>query len=249
MPSGTCRFRCTSGRWISQFGAPTSISTQDPEGSPVCSSMSYGMTLRSQSEENTYLLCYLSRRPTRLLPSHNRFAGWWGHDLTTRFAMPTTFSPIRGAKGFQQSNPCILAIASLRGSLKIFKSAGMMQPVRERSIKLTGGFERLLRSSQFFIPLEQVARGTKRPGFSIITPSERGQRGAQLSLLFLPVGSDTMKTVFKYLSHHGVIGDEREPDVIRLSPAPLYNTLADCERAVQVLDKVLGSLQLREYKL
>jgi kynureninase len=46
-----------------------------------------------------------------------------------------------------------------------------------------------------------------------------------------------MRTVFKYLSHHGVIGDEREPDVIRLSPAPLYNTLADCERAVQVLDE------------
>lgn len=70
------------------------------------------------------------------------------------------------------------------------------------------------------------------------------RRGAQLSLLFLPSGSSTMRTVFKYLSDHGVIGDEREPDVIRLSPAPLYNTLADCERAVQVLDKGLGSLQI-----
>jgi kynureninase len=182
-------------------------------------------------------------------PSDNRFAGWWGHDLSTRFAMPAAFSPVRGAQGFQQSNPCVLAIVCLRGSLKIFKAAGMMQPIRERSVKLTGEFERLLKSSEFFVPLERVGRGTKKPRFSIITPSKAGQRGAQLSLLFLPVGSDTMRTVFKQLCHHGVIGDEREPDVIRLSPAPLYNTLGDCERAVRVLDKVLGSLQLRECRL
>lgn len=203
--------------------------------------MNYGMTPRSQSEK-TYLspadMCY----PSLLVSSHNRFAGWWGHELLTRFAMPSTFSPIRGAQGFQQSNPCVLAIASLRGSLKIFKSAGMMQPIRERSIKLTGGFERLLKSSEFFVPLEQITQRKKnsKPGFSIITPSDPGQRGAQLSLLLLPIGSDTMSTVFKYLSHHGVLVDERA-DVIRLAPAPLYNTLADCERAAQVLDEVLRS--------
>lgn len=126
----------------------------------------------------------------------------------------------------------------------------MMQPIRERSIKLTGEFERLLKSSEFFVPLEQVAqRKWIKPGFSIITPSEPGKRGAHLSLLFLPIGSDTMRTVSKGLSHHGVIGDEREPDVIRLSPVPLYNTLADCERAAQVIDKILRSLRVREYRL
>jgi len=55
--------------------------------------------------------------------------------------------------------------------------------------------------------------------------------------------------VFKYLSVHGVIGDEREPNVIRMSPAPLYNTLADCERAAQILDTVLGSLQVGDSRL
>lgn len=188
-------------------------------------------------------------KPTRLPPHFARYAGWWGHELATRFEMPPTFSPIKGAQGFQQSNPCVLSIAALRGSLKIFKSVGMMQPIRERSIKLTGAFEQLLKASRFFVPLEQVERGTKSgisPRFTIVTPSEPMQRGAQLSLLFLPTGSDAMRTVFKYLSDHGVVGDEREPDVIRLSPAPLYNTLADCERAAQILDQVLGSLQSRD---
>ena len=199
------------------------------------------------SEEHIHVY---RRKPTR--PLSHRYAGWWGHDPATRFTMPSTFSPIKGAQGFQQSNPCVLAVASLRGSLKVFKSVGMMQPIRERSIQLTGAFEGLLKASRFFVPLEQteqVLKGVIQPRFTIITPSEPKRRGAQLSLLFLPAGSSMMRTVLKYLSDHGVIGDEREPDVIRLSPAPLYNTLADCERAVQVLDKVLGCLQIIDHRL
>ena len=167
--------------------------------------------------------------------------------------MSSEFSPIRGAQGYQQSNPCVLAVASLRGSLQIFKSVGMMQPIRERSIKLTGEFERLLKTSRFFVPLEQVAQENNNRSsarrFTIITPSEPARRGAQLSLLFLPIGSDTMKTVFMCLSVHGVVGDEREPDVIRMSPVPLYNTLADCERTAQILDTIMASLQLVHCRL
>lgn len=161
--------------------------------------------------------------------------------------MPSNFSPVKGAQGFQQSNPCVLAIASLRGALKIFKSVGMMGPIRERSVRLTEALEKLLKASAFFVPLEEVegqAKNRISPGFTIITPSDPAQRGAQLSLIFLPIGSETMRKVFKYLSEHGVIGDEREPDVIRLSPAPLYNTLNECERSADVLEKALASLMV-----
>jgi kynureninase len=160
--------------------------------------------------------------------------------------MPSKFSPIKGAQGFQQSNPSVINVAALLGSLRVFKATGMMLPVRERSVHLTNTLERLLKSSRYYVPPNQVVISQKgngpKSGFTVITPAEPSARGAQLSLLFLPMGSETMRVVFDYLSRSGVIGDEREPDVIRLAPAPLYNTLKDCERAAEVLEEALASI-------
>lgn len=152
--------------------------------------------------------------------------------------MGPTFSGIRGAQGFQQSNPSMLAVASLLGSLQAFDAAGMMQPLRERSIYLTGTLEKLLKKSKFYVEPEQSS-STSRKGFTIITPSDPDSRGAQLSLLFLPVGSGLMQKISDGLKSWGVIGDERKPDVIRLAPAPLYNTLEDCEKAAEYLEKIM----------
>jgi kynureninase len=180
-----------------------------------------------------------------------RFAGWWGHDPSTRFQMPPSFSPIAGAQGFQQSNPSVLASISLLGSLRVFEAAGMMHPLRKRSVELTGVLEARLARSKYFRPLSAVRsknadqssdNAFSKLAFTIITPTDPGARGAQLSLLFLPLGSDATRQVFDWLSSHGVIGDRREPDVIRLSPAPLYNTLEDCERAAICLEEALDSL-------
>jgi kynureninase len=155
--------------------------------------------------------------------------------------MPPLFSPIKGAQGFQQSNPSPLLAASLFGSLQVFKKAGMMGPLRERSVRLTNVLETLLKQSQYFVPADEVPKNMRR-GFTIITPNKTCQRGAQLSLLFLPIasGSDVMRMVFGYLMKNGVIGDEREPDVIRLAPTPLYNTLKDCEHAAAVLEEAFS---------
>ncbi|PFH50665.1 hypothetical protein AMATHDRAFT_144490 [Amanita thiersii Skay4041] len=172
-----------------------------------------------------------------------KFTGWWGHELSTRFKMPPEFSATPGAQGFQQSNPCVLAMASLLGSLQTFKEAGMMGAIRERSLKLTSAFEKMLQQSKYYVPPQQAALAKpgsfRGPRFTIITPSDPESRGAQLSLLFLPIGSGAMQKVFDYLCGNGVIGDEREPDVIRLAPAPLYNTLYDCEQAVLHLNAAL----------
>jgi kynureninase len=155
--------------------------------------------------------------------------------------MGSTFSGIRGAQGFQQSNPSILATASLLGSLQVFEAAGMMQPLRKRSIHLTGALETLLKKSKFYVPPEQSSSASGK-AFTIITPFDPESRGAQLSLLFLPVGSGVMQKVSDGLKNWGVIGDERKPDVIRLAPAPLYNNLEDCEKAVEYLEKVMDGL-------
>lgn len=155
--------------------------------------------------------------------------------------MAPKFSPIPGAQGFQQSNPAVLTVASLLGSLQTFKKAGMMNPLRERSKMLTGKLERLLHQSRFFVPPEKASMRTE-PGFTIITPPDPESRGAQLSLLFLPQGAGVMDRVFVGLKEWGVIGDDRKPDVIRLAPTPLYNTEEDVEAAARYLEVILKSL-------
>ncbi|PVG02794.1 kynureninase [Serendipita vermifera] len=168
-------------------------------------------------------------------------AGWWGHDPNTRFDMPPEFSPIRGAQGFQQSNPSVLATVSLIGSLQVFQAVGGLRVLRSRSVALTGFLQMELQSSEFYVPPNEAVRATK-PSFTIITPLEDQSRGAQLSLLFLPEKSGTMQAILKYLKSNGVVGDERKPDVIRLAPTPLYNTEEDCSKAVEVLNRAFSAL-------
>ncbi|HEY8683871.1 MAG TPA: kynureninase [Rhodanobacter sp.] len=142
-----------------------------------------------------------------------RFAGWWGHDKTTRFQMGPEFMPTLGADGWQLSNPPILALAPLRVSLQIFRRAGM-PALRAKSLLLTGYLEWLVQTQ-----LADV--------LEVVTPTDPQRRGAQLSIR-VTGGRERGRALFEYLMEHGIIGDWREPDVIRISPAPLYNRFADC---------------------
>jgi len=234
MLSEMCLFPYTTGTLISRYGVHTSMLILGLAALLAFTSTISGMKFSNQSEP-------LFIRSTDLDSSCGRFAGWWGHDPVTRFQMPPKFSPIVGAQGFQQSNPCIIACASLLGSLQVFKEAGMMAPLRERSVSLTVLLEKLLSESKYFVPSsslgkEDLENPNLKSCFTIITPQDPKQRGAQLSLLFLPVGSGLMRKVFHALVTFGVIGDEREPDVIRLAPAPLYNDENDCKQAARSLE-------------
>jgi kynureninase len=142
-----------------------------------------------------------------------RFTGWWGNDRASRFQMDPTFVPTPGAEGWQLSNPPILAMVPLRISLEIFRRAGMPQ-LRAKSLKLTGYLEWLVRHE-----LPDLLQ--------IVTPVEPERRGAQLSIRVLG-GRTRGRALFDHLVAQGIIGDWREPDVIRISPAPLYNRFEDC---------------------
>ncbi|MBJ7574074.1 kynureninase [Luteimonas sp. MC1828] len=152
-----------------------------------------------------------------------RFAGWWGHEEASRFRMAPGFKPTPGADGWQLSNPPILGLAPLRGSLELFDRAGM-EALRAKSEALTGYLEALIDA--------QLA-----DTLCIATPREPQRRGAQLSLRVLQgrgmQGRDAGRSLFEHLSANGVVGDWREPDVIRISPAPMYNTHADVLRFVR----------------
>lgn len=144
-----------------------------------------------------------------------RFAGWWGHNKDTRFEMKPGFSPIPGAEGWQLSNAPVLGMAVQLASLEIFKKAGMRRISEKRDL-LTAYLE--------YIILDVSERNKTTCSFEIITPSEPTKRGAQLSMLVHGKG----KELFEKLSKNGVVADWREPNVIRIAPAPLYNSFEDC---------------------
>lgn len=163
----------------------------------------------------------------------NRFAGWWGNSKADRFSMSTlSFRPAPGAAGFQLSNPSILDITSLNASLEIFARAGGMAPLRAKSIRLTKYLEDLLVAMPEYALGHDDAEGL----FGIITPRETEERGAQLSLR---LRSGLLEAVMRELEERGVVVDERRPDVIRVAPAPLYNSFLDCWRFVGAFGEAL----------
>jgi kynureninase len=151
-----------------------------------------------------------------------RFAGWWGHDKETRFLMGPDFKPLAGAEGWQISNPPILQMAALRASLAEFDEAGMDR-LRTKSRRLTAYLETLVQD----IADERI---------TIITPSDPEARGAQLSIRVRAAD----KALFEKITAAGVVADWREPDVIRVAPAPLYNSFEDVFHFATVLRDVLG---------
>jgi kynureninase len=151
-------------------------------------------------------------------------AGWWGHDPATRFQMGPEFIPAQGAAGWQISNPPILSAAPLLASLPMFDVAGM-QALRSKSLQMT---------ALLIAALDQDFRGRVQ----ILTPREDEQRGNQLSMR-LSAGRDAGRRIFEALSRLGVVADWREPDVLRVGFAPLYNSFADVARFIQSLARAL----------
>jgi kynureninase len=153
-----------------------------------------------------------------------RLAGWWGHDKKSRFRMEPGFRPIPGAEGWQLSNPPILSLAAIRASLDVFMEAGGMEPLREKSLRLTGYFEWLLQ--------REIGDAVE-----ILTPRDPRRRGCQLSLQVKSNASG--RTVFERLEASGVTCDWRSPDVIRVAPVPLYNRYEEVHRFVEILRNAL----------
>ena len=159
-------------------------------------------------------------------PELPRLAGWWGYDKETRFQMEPGFNPMRGAEGWQLSNAPVLGMAAHLASLDIFAEAGM-DKIGEKRDKMTAFLE--------FVVDDISDRNKERCTFEIITPRDQTKRGAQLSILAKGQG----KALFDELTELGVIADWREPNVIRVAPAPLYNSYQDCYRFGALLEKAI----------
>lgn len=150
-----------------------------------------------------------------------RLAGWWGNSEETRFKMEKGFVPKHGADGWQVSTAQVFNMVSLKASLDVFATTSPEQ-LREKSIALTGYLEFLIHK----LPIS----------CEVITPQNPAERGAQLSLYFEKNGKDIQQTMMK----NGVICDYREPGVIRLAPAPLYNSFSDVYRFYKIILETYG---------
>lgn len=155
-----------------------------------------------------------------------RFAGWWGHNKKERFKMEKGFDPIPTAEGWQLSNAPVLMMASLKASLDIFDEAGM-DKIGEKRDLLTAYLEFLL---------DDLSARKENVSFELITPKDKKYRGAQLSIAAKGQG----KALFDKITKEGVVADWREPNVIRVAPAPLYNSFEDCYKLAKVLEESLA---------
>ncbi|KAH7144468.1 pyridoxal phosphate-dependent transferase [Dactylonectria estremocensis] len=156
-----------------------------------------------------------------------RLAGWWGNDKAGRFSMRPGFHPVPGAAGFQLSNPSVFDITSLCASLEVFAEAGGMAPLRAKSLELTAYL------------LQQLHRMSDDLGahWRVLTPSEPEARGAQVSIL---LDDGLLDDMMIELERRSVLVDERRPNVIRVAPAPLYNSFTDCWKFAKVFEAALG---------
>lgn len=153
-----------------------------------------------------------------------RFEGWWGTKKETRFLMKPEFEPMANADAWQISNAPVLSIAPYLASLELFEEVGMHALIAKRNT--------IVAYLEFV--LKEIDKEVES-AFEIITPQERG---CQLSVFLHGQG----KSLFDYLMKNGVITDWREPNVIRLAPAPFYCSFEDMFRFGQLLKK--GILEL-----
>ncbi len=166
--------------------------------------------------------CFIHERHLdKALP---RFAGWWGHNKQTRFAMPEVFDPIPSAEAWQLSNAPIMAMACLRPSLYLFQKVGMYN-LRKKSEQLTN-----------FLVQNLLDLNDER--LTLLTPLNPSERGAQVSIAIKEVG----KKVYESLIQHDFVVDWRSPNCIRVAPVPFYNTFEEVFRFVQHIKATLAQL-------
>jgi kynureninase len=148
-----------------------------------------------------------------------RLEGWWTNKPETRFVMNPVVDPLETAEAWAVSNPPVLIMSPALSALEVFSDVGM-PAIRARSLQLTQYMRQL------------VAALDAQNRVHVITPSDPDRHGAQLSIR-VPI--EPFALIERMYQNHGVLGDARNPDIIRLAPIPMYNTFHDVWRAITAL--------------
>ncbi|SEA13927.1 kynureninase [Paraburkholderia sartisoli] len=148
-------------------------------------------------------------------------SGWWGHRAP--FEMNPTYRPDDGVGRFLCGTQPMVSMALVESGLDVFLQTDM-QAIRKKSLALTDLFIELVESRCREFPL------------TLVTPREHAQRGSHASFEH-PDGYAVMQALIA----RGVIGDYREPHVLRFGFTPLYTRYVDVWDAVETLRDVLAN--------
>jgi len=148
-------------------------------------------------------------------------SGWWGHQRP--FDMAVDYQPASGIRRFLCGTQPIVSMSLIECGLDVALEADM-DAVRAKSLALT----------DLFIAL--VEERCKGHPLTLVTPRDHDQRGSHASFRH-PEGFAVMQALIA----RGVIGDYREPEVLRFGITPLYLGYADVWDAVDTLKDILDS--------
>lgn len=148
-------------------------------------------------------------------------SGWWGHQRP--FDMTVAYEPAGGIRRYLCGTQPIVSLAMVECGLDVAREADMAE-VRKKSLALADLFIALIEERCAGHPL------------TLVTPRDHAERGSHVSLRH-PNGYEVMQALIA----RGLIGDYREPEVLRFGLTPLYFGYADVWDAVEILKDVLDS--------
>jgi len=146
-------------------------------------------------------------------------SGWFGH--TRQFAMESRYAPSQGIARYLCGTQPITSLAMVECGLEIFAQTDMAS-LRRKSLALT----------DLFIALVEARCAAHE--LTLITPREHARRGSHVSFEH-PEGY----AIVQALIARGVIGDYREPKIMRFGFTPLYTGFTEVWDAVEILGEIL----------
>ena len=161
------------------------------------------------------------------VPQHHHAAfnhpltGWWGH--ASPFAMQPHFDATAGIRRALCGTQPIVSLAMVESGLQVFAQT-TMSAIRKKSLALTDLFIKLVEERCQQHPLQ------------LVTPREHAQRGSQASFTH-PHAYALMQALIQ----RGIIGDYREPSIMRFGFTPLYTQFVDVWDAVEGLRDILDN--------
>jgi len=144
-------------------------------------------------------------------------SGWLGHEQP--FAFDLDYRPGPGIERMRVGTPPIIQLSALEASLDIWDLADI-HDVRAKSVELSNLFIELVEGSCADLELA--------------SPHDSRQRGSQVAFRFHH-GYAAMCALIE----RGVIGDFREPDIMRFGFTPLYIDAEDVRKAASIIEQVM----------